>query len=71
MAQLVKHLTLAFGRGNGLVVSGIKPRVRLCADSRELSWESLPLPAPSPTCMHMCSLSLSQNQSIKKMINFN
>ena len=50
-AQLVKHLTLCFGSGRDLPVCGVEPHIGLCADSVELTWDSLFLP-------------LSQNQYI-------
>ena len=45
VAQSVKHLTLDFGSGHDLAVRGIEPR-RLCTDSTEPTWDSLPLSAP-------------------------
>ena len=39
MAQSVKGLTLDFGSGLDLMVHGIEPHIRLCADSEEFAWE--------------------------------
>ena len=44
VAQSVKHLTLDFGSGHDLTVRGIEPRVGLCADSAEPTWDPLPPP---------------------------
>ena len=41
MAQLVKHLTLDFSSGHGLIVCEFEPHVQLCADSEEPAWDSL------------------------------
>ena len=46
MAQSVAHLTLDFGVGHDLTVSGFGPHVRLCTGSVEPAWDSLFLPAP-------------------------
>ena len=54
--QLVKCLTLDFGSGHDLTVRGFEPCVRLCADSAEPAWDSLPLYA-SPPLAHTHSLS--------------
>ena len=64
MAQQVKHPTLGFDSGHDLMVHGIEPCVRLCADSTEPAWDSLPsLSAPPPPmCTHVLSLSFSQNE---------
>ena len=38
VAQSIKPLTLDFSLGHDLTVRGIKPHVRLCADSAEPAW---------------------------------
>ena len=49
MAQLVKHLTLGFGSGHDLMVHGVEPCIRLCADNAEPAWDSLFISlCPSP-----------------------
>ena len=63
MVQLVKHLTLDFGSGHDLTVHGIKPLVRLCADSMESSWNSL---SPSVSAPPLLSLLHSLSLSLKK-----
>ena len=62
MAQSVKHPTLAFRSGHDLMVRGIKPHIRLCADSSEPG-----------TCFRFCvslcpslALSLKNKQTLKK-----
>ena len=40
MAQSVKPVTLGLGSGHDIVVHEIEPRVRLCAGSKELAWDS-------------------------------
>ena len=58
MAQALKHPTLGFTSGHDLTVREIEPRVRLCADSVEPTWDSLsPSLSASPLLMHTCSLS--------------
>ena len=47
VAQLVKCLTCGFGSGHGLMVYGIQPHIRLCAESVEPAWDSLSLSSPS------------------------
>ena len=47
-AQSDERLTLDLGSGRDLTVSGIKPRVRLCADSMGPAWDSLSLSLPLP-----------------------
>ena len=39
VAQLVKRLTLDLSSGLDLTVPGIKPHIRLCADSAEPAWD--------------------------------
>ena len=46
------------------MVRGFEPRVGLCTDSTEPTWDSLPLLCLSPPLMHILSLSLSQNKYI-------
>ena len=41
VTQSVEHLTLDFGSGHNLMIRGIEPRVRLCADSAEPALDSL------------------------------
>ena len=41
MAQSVKRPTLDFDSGHDLTVYGTEPRVGLCADSSEPSWDSV------------------------------
>ena len=57
VAQSVKCPTLDFSSGHDLPVHEIEPCVRLCADSAEPAWDSLPL-SLSLLCWH----SLSQNK---------
>ena len=47
MAQSVKRPTLDLGSGRDLMVHGIEPRIRLCADSVAPAWDSLPLTLPA------------------------
>ena len=42
VAQVVKYLTLDFGSGHSLKFHGIKPCIRLYADSMEPAWDSVP-----------------------------
>ena len=64
MAQSVKHLTLGFGSGHDLMVCGIEPHVRLCADSEEPAWDSLflllSLPLPYRYLSHSLSLKINK-----------
>ena len=60
VGQSVKRLTLGFGSGHDLTVCGIKPHLRLCADSAEPAWGS-PCPSPLPL-----SLFLKMNKLKKK-----
>ena len=46
VAGLVKHLTLDFGSGYDLKVSGIEPHIRLCTDSLEPAWDTSSVSAP-------------------------
>ena len=63
VAQRVTRLTLDFGSGHNLTVPDFEPRVRLCTDSVESTWNSVSLSlCPSPA--H--SLSLSPNKQINK-----
>ena len=62
VAQSVKHLTLDFGSGHGLMVCAIEPSVGLCADSGETAWDS---PSPSFSALphlHVCTHSLEINK---------
>ena len=64
VAQSVKHPTLGFGSGHGLMVNEIEHQIGLYIDSRSLLgilslFLSLPLP-------HGCSLSLKGNK-LRKM----
>ena len=59
MAQSVERPTLDFRSGRDLMVGEIEPRVRLCADSVEPPWDSLPLSA-FPPCVHMHSLKINK-----------
>ena len=43
MAQSVKYLTFDFCSGHDLTVSEFEPHIELCANSVELSWDSLSL----------------------------
>ena len=63
VAQLVNRLTFDFGSGHNLTVCGFEPCIRLCSNSAEPAWDSLPLSPPLP-----CSLSLSQKINEKKTI---
>ena len=58
-AHAVKHRTLDFGSGRGLAVRGIKPRIRLYAESEEPAWDSLSPPLSAPPLL-VLSLSLSK-----------
>ena len=72
VAQLVERPTLDFGSGHELTVPEIEPRVRLWADSRKLTWDSLSLSLSSPpTLTHALSLSLSLSEQINIKQNFN
>ena len=63
VAQSVKQPTVESGSDHDLTVHGIKPRVRLCTDSMEPAWDSLPVSlCPSPTRAHIRTLSHSQNK---------
>ena len=64
MAQSVEHLTLDFSSGHDLMVHGIEPHVRLCAQSAKPAWNSLSpsFSAPPRACMRARALSLSQNK---------
>ena len=55
VAQSVKRPTLDFGSGHDLMVCEFEPRLGLCADSLEPTWDSLSLPLP-----HSLPLSLSK-----------
>ena len=58
LARSVKHLTLDFSSGHDLMVCGIEPHIRFCADSAKPAWDfSLCVP-PLLTCIHTLSLSL-------------
>ena len=59
MAQSVKSLTLDAGSGHDLRVHGIKPCVRLCADSAKPAWDSLS-PSLSLPLAYSHTLSLSK-----------
>ena len=64
VAQLVEHLTLDFSSGLDLSVCGFKPHFRLCADTLELTWDSLsPLSAAAAAASSSSSLSLSLSLS--------
>ena len=70
MAQLVKCLILDFSSGHDLTVYEMEPRIRLCADSAEPAWDSLPPSLSAPpllTCACMRSLALSLSQKINKL----
>ena len=58
MPQSIKHPTLDFGSGHGLMVCEF--HIWLCPDSVEPAWYllSLPVSAVSPLA-HVCALSLS------------
>ena len=43
VAQLVKQPILDFSSGHDLTVHGFKPCIRLCTDSMEPTWDSLPV----------------------------
>ena len=75
MAQSVTHPASDFRSGRDLAVRGVKPCVRLCADSAEAAWDSLSLALPlprwldlslCPSTTDMCALSLKINE-LKKM----
>ena len=66
MAQLVEHATLDFGSGHDLAVQEIEPCIRLCADSAEPVWDTLPSLSALPPLTHTSSLSLSLSQNKKK-----
>ena len=64
VAQWVECWTLVM-TGHDLTVHGIKPHIRLCADSMEPAWDSLSpsLSLPFPTsCSQSLMLSLFQNK---------
>ena len=50
-AHLVKRPALVFGSGYDLTVHGIEPRVGLCADRAEPTWNSLSLPLSAPSLL--------------------
>ena len=56
----VKHLTLDFSSGHDFAVCNIEPRVGLCTDNTEPTWDSLSLSlslSALPLLMHSLSLS--------------
>ena len=51
VVQSVKHLTLDLSSGQDLMVHEFEPRIRLCADGAEPTWDppsSLSLSPPPP-----------------------
>ena len=62
-AQLVRHLTLDFGSGHDLVVCGFELYIRLCTDSVEAAWDSLP---PSLSAPPLLSLKVNKLKKKKK-----
>ena len=61
VAQSAEHLTLGFGSGHDLLIHGIEPCIRLCANSMEPALDSLcPFLCPCPACTCMCMLLLSK-----------
>ena len=64
VAPSVKQPTLAFGSGHDLTVLEMEPLLGLCAHSTEPAWDSFSL-CPSPAC----TLTLSQNEHLKKKRN--
>ena len=63
MTQSVKCPTLDVGSGQELIVRGLEPRIRLCTDSAEPAWESLPLSLPlSLSAPPLLALSLEINK---------
>ena len=61
VAQSVKHLTLDFSSGHDFMVRAIKPRIKLCADSAEPTWDSL-FPSVSAPPLPVLFLSLKINK---------
>ena len=59
LSQL-KHLALDLGSGHHLAVHGFGPHVRLCADSVEPAWDSLPLSLLFPACALFLSLKINK-----------
>ena len=59
MVQWVKPLTLDFSSDHDLMVCEIKPRIRLCTDSTESTWDSLSPLSLSASPLFVCALSLS------------
>ena len=57
MSQRVESLTLGFSSGHDLTVHGFEPRVGLCGDSVEPTWDSVSRSLPLPR-----SLFFSQNR---------
>ena len=72
MGQVIERLTVGSSSGHDLTVRELKPRVGLCADSSELTWDSLPPSFSAPTLLsHSLSLksksiNLKKNQSISE-----
>ena len=67
MAYSVECPAPGFGSGHDLMVRGIEPHVRLCADSVEPAWDSLSLPVSltlSHLCAHACAHALSRALSL-------
>ena len=63
VAQSVEHPTLKFSSGHDLMACEMEPHVRLCTDSTEPAWDSLPLPlSASP----LLTLALKNKQTLKK-----
>ena len=69
---MAKHLTLDFRSGHDPSILEIKPHIRLCTDSREPAWDSLPLPLSlslPALCSHALCLS-NKHLEIKKAIEW-
>ena len=64
MTQSGKHLALDLGSGHDLIVHELEPRIKLCVDSEEPTWDSL---SPSLSAAPLPSLSLKKINKPKKM----
>ena len=55
VAQSVKLLTLGFSSGHDLMIGGVKPHFRLCADKAKPCGDSLFLPSLAHVCISALS----------------
>ena len=71
MAQSDKHPPLDFGSGHDLTVHGFEPRVGLCANREEPSWDSLSAPPPFPLSLFLKINKQTNKEEEKVKDNFN